>query len=81
MDLKLKLYKPFVAKLNELKAKYGEEFEKINGFHNSNLNFGDFIDNFVETNTLADATIDSNSNSSLKNVSAMIKEMTKTKTV
>jgi len=77
MDVKLKLYKPFVAEVNRLRTKYGEEFERINGFHNTNLNFGDFIDNFISEDTLADATIDSNSNSSLKNISAMIKEMTK----
>jgi len=77
MDLKLKLYKPFVAELNRLKEKYGDEFEKINGFHNSNLNFTDFIDNFIDKETLADASIDSNSNSSLKNVAALMKEMSK----
>ena len=44
MDIKgLKLNKNFVACYNKLSEKYGEEFEKINGFHSSNLNFTDFI--------------------------------------
>ena len=49
MDIKMKLYPPFVACWNKLKEKYGEEFEKINGLHNSNLNFTDFIDNFIDS--------------------------------
>ncbi len=77
MDLKLKLYKPFVAELNRLREKYGEEFEKLNGLHSSNLNFGDFIDNFIDKKNISDISIDSNSNSSLKNVAALIKEMSK----
>jgi len=77
MELKLKLYKPFVTELNRLKEKYGEKFEKLNGFHNINLNFSDFIDNFVKQDTLADTTIDANANNSMKDVSSMIREMSK----
>ena len=77
MDLRLKLYKPFVAEINRLRETYGEEFEKLNGFHNINLNFSDFIDNFVSSHTVADATIDSNANNNLKDVSSMIREMSK----
>ena len=77
MDIKTKLNHNFVAKVNELRKKYGEEFEKINGFHNSNLNFSDFIDKFIDTSTLADATIDSNANNSIKDVSSMLREMSK----
>ena len=77
MDISLKLNKNFIACINNLKKKYGEEFEKINGFHNSNLNFTDFIDNFIDQKVVADSTIDSNSNSSLKNISSLVKEMTK----
>jgi hypothetical protein len=43
MDIKLKLNKNFVTCLNKLKEKYGEKFERVNGFHNENLNFNDFI--------------------------------------
>lgn len=77
MELNVKLHKGFVAEINSLKEKYGEKICKLNGFHNSNLNFGDFIDNFVNTTTLADATIDSNANNSMKDVSSMIREMSK----
>lgn len=53
MDIKLNLNKNFVACMNRLREKYGEEFEKINGFRNSNLNFTDFIDKFVDSNNVA----------------------------
>jgi len=78
MDIKgLKLNKNFVACYNKLSEKYGEEFEKINGFHSSNLNFTDFIDNFVDTNNPVDATIDSNANSSVKDVRSLLSEIDK----
>jgi ribonucleoside-triphosphate reductase len=77
MDIKLKLYPPFVAAMNRLKDKYGEEFEKINGLHNSNLNFTDFIDNFVDSNNVANATIDSNANASTKDIRSLLAEIDK----
>lgn len=77
MDIKMKLYPPFVACWNKLKEKYGEEFEKINGLHNSNLNFTDFIDNFIDSNNVANATIDANANSSVKDIRSMLSEIDK----
>lgn len=77
MDIKLKLYPPFVTAMNRLRKTYGETFEKMNGFHNSNLNFSDFIDNFVDSSTVADTTIDANANSSTHDVRTLISDMTK----
>lgn len=77
MDIKLKLNKNFVACMNKLREKYGEEFEKLNGLHNSNLNFTDFIDNFVDSNNVANATIDSNANSGVKDIRSMLSEINK----
>lgn len=76
-DIKLKLDKDFIEALSELKEKYGEEFEKLNGFHNSNLDFTDFIDNFIDSATVADSTIDSNSNSNTKDIRTLISDMMK----
>lgn len=75
--IELDLDKDFVEKLDELKEKYGEKFQKLNGFHNSNLNFTDFIDNFVDTDTTADTTIDPNANSSSHDIVSLVSEMTK----
>lgn len=77
MDIKLKLNKNFVTTLNKLKAKYGEEFSKLNGFSDSNLNFTDFIDNFIDNETVADSTIDGNANSSSKDVRTLLSDMMK----
>ena len=77
MDIKLKLYPPFVACWNKLREKYGEEFEKLNGFHQSNLNFTDFIDNFIDSDNVANATIDANANESVKDVRSLLAEIDK----
>lgn len=77
MDIKLKLYQPFMVCWNKLKEKYGEQFERINGFHNENLNFSDFIDHFTTTETVADATIDANANSCTHDVRTLMSDMVK----
>jgi len=77
MDIKLNLNKNFVACLNKLREKYGEEFEKINGFHNSNLNFTDFIDRFVDSHNVADVTIDANANSNTHDIRTLMSDMMK----
>jgi ribonucleoside-triphosphate reductase len=78
MDIKsLKLYKPFVTALNRMKEKYGEDFERMNGFHTENLNFTDFIDNFIDADTVADTTIDANANSSTHDIRTLLSDMVK----
>ena len=77
MDINMKLYQPFVAAMNRNRAKYGEQMEKINGFHNSNLNFTDFIDNFVDTKVVADVTIDPNANSATHDINTLVGDMMK----
>lgn len=76
-NIELKLDKDFIAALEKLKVKYGEIFERLNGFHNNNLDFTDFIDNFVDSATVADATIDSNSNSNTKDIRTLMSDMMK----
>ena len=77
MNIELNLDRSFVECLNKLKNKYNEKFEKMNGFHNNNLNFTDFIDKFIDHDTVADATIDGNANSSNKDVKTLINDMVK----
>ena len=66
-NIGLKLNKDFVNCLEALVTKYGEDFEYLNGFHNSQLNFSDFIDSFVQKN-LAEVTIDNNASASNKDI-------------
>ena len=74
MDIRLKLSKDFERCLEELKEKYGEDFEYINGLHPSQLDFSDFIDNFVDKDTLADASIDPNANANHKDIRSFMTE-------
>lgn len=65
--------KDFEKAFQTVDDKYGEDFELLNGFHDSQLNFSDFIDGFVDKN-VADATIDGNANASHKDIRSMINE-------
>ena len=69
MDIELKFNKDFERALDALREKYGEDFEILNGIHNSQMNFSDFIDAFVDRN-VADVTIDANANASSKDIAS-----------
>ena len=69
MNIDLKFNKDFERALDTLREKYGEDFEILNGIHNSQMNFSDFIDAFVDKN-VADVTIDANANASSKDIAS-----------
>lgn len=73
MDIRIKLNKDFEKNLNVIDERYGEDFELLNGFHESQLNFSDFVDSFVDKN-VADVTIDANANAHHKDVCSLIGE-------
>ena len=77
MDITLKLSKDFERCLEDLKKKYGEDFEYINGVHPSQLDFSEFIDNFVDKDTLADASIDPNANANHKDIRSFMTDKAK----
>ena len=74
MDITLKLSKDFERCLEDLKKKYGEDFEYINGLHPNQLDFSEFLDKFVAEDTMADATIDPNANARHKDIRAFMTE-------
>lgn len=69
MNIDLKFNKDFERALDTLREKYGEDFEILNGIHNSQMNFSDFIDAFIDKN-VADVTIDANANASSKDIAS-----------
>ena len=73
----IRLNKNFTTQLNKLNEKYGEEFARLNGLSDDELSFTDFIDNFIDTETVADASIDSSSNVSTKYMNTLMNEMPK----
>ena len=73
-----KLDADFESCLKNLVSKYGEDFEILNGFHESQINDSDFIDGFIDKN-VADVTIDSNANASHKDVRSLLSEKGKSR--
>ena len=74
MEIQLRLNKDFERCFEDLKEKYGEDFEYLNGLHPSQLDFSEFIDNFVDKDTLADASIDPNANANHKDIRSFMTE-------
>lgn len=74
MEISLKLTKDFERCLEDLKKKYGEDFEYINGVHPSQLDYSAFLSNFVGKNTLADASIDPNANANHRDIRSFMTE-------
>lgn len=74
MDITLKLSKDFERCLEDLKKKLGEDFEYINGVHPNQLDFSEFLDQFVARDTMADATIDPNANARHKDIRSFMTE-------
>lgn len=80
MNINIKLGKNFTTQYNKMSAKYGEEFEFLNGFHDSQLNYTTFIDEFTKDNkdaALADVTIDGSANTAHKDICSLEKEKSK----
>ena len=73
MNLNIKTGKNFTTQYNKMVEKYGEEFELLNGFHDTQMNYTDFIDNFTKDN-ISEVTIDANANVSSKDIQSLLKE-------
>ena len=77
MKINIKLDSDFSYELTKLKSIYGEEIAKINGLADEQLDYTDFIDNFIDTKIVADASVDANANVSQKSVVTLLNEMAK----
>lgn len=75
--IELDLNEEFVKEFEYLSDKYGEKFLSMNGFGKSNLNFSDFIDNFVDTEVVADAVMDSSAAIGTHDICILTNDMTK----
>lgn len=76
-NIGIELDADFVDCLNGLIEKYGSELAKLNGFAPEQLNYTDFIDNFIDKKTVADASIDGNANVRDKDIVTLMNEMSK----
>lgn len=77
MNINIRLNKNFTTQYNKLQEEFGTDIAKINGFDDGQLSYTDFIDNFVDEDTVADASIDGNSNVAHKDIVTLEKEMPK----
>lgn len=77
MQYNINLDNDFEKQVKKLTEKYGEEMAKINGFSEDQLDYTNFIDNFVDSDNVANATIDPNANSNSKDVRGLLDEMNK----
>lgn len=74
MDIRINLSKDFERTLDDLRRKYGEDFEYINGVHPNQLDYSEFINNFIDEPTLADVSIDPNANASNRDIRSFMTE-------
>lgn len=77
MNIPVRLGKNFTTAFNKLLGEYGEAFAILNGFDDKSLSYTDFIDNFIDTETVADASIDGNANVGRKDMRTLMNEMPK----
>ena len=77
MKINIQLNKNFVTQYNRLQAEYGTEIASLNGFGDEQLSYTDFINNFIDEQTVADSSIDGNSNVSHKDIVTLEREMPK----
>ena len=73
----LRLDKDFNRYIKRLKKKYGENIARLNGFDQNTLSYTDFIDNFIDTDTVADASVDGSANVTHKDIVTLEHEMPK----
>lgn len=77
MDINVKLDRNFTTVFNRLRNEYGDDLSALNGFSDTQLNYTEFIDNFVSSDVVADASIDGNANVGHKDIVSLENEMAK----
>ena len=73
----IKLNKNFQTQFNKMVEKYGEEFLKLQGLDEDKLSFTDFVNRFIDSDNVANASVDSNANINQKDIVTMLSEMAK----
>ena len=76
-NINIRLNKNFTTQFNKMNEKYGEEFAQLQGLSDAQMSYTDFISNFIDKDTIADASIDGNANVSRKDIVTLLSEMAK----
>ena len=76
-NINIKLNKNFTTQFNKMVEKYGEDFLRLQGLNDEKLSYTDFIDKFIDSDNVANASIDANSNISQKDIVTLMSAMSK----
>ena len=77
MNINIRTKKNFQTQFNKMAEKYGEEFLKLQGLDDEKLSFTDFIDSFVDSDNVANASVDASANIAQKDIVTLLSEMSK----
>lgn len=77
MNLSVDLNKDFERFFDKLKEEYGDDFLQLNGLNDEKLSFTNFLDTFIDSKTVADASVDGSSNVGQKDIVTLRSEMGK----
>jgi len=77
MQINIRTKKNFQTQFNKMAESYGEEFLKLQGFNDEKLSLTDFIDSFIDSDNVANASVDSNANIAQKDIVTLMSEMSK----
>ena len=77
MQYNIRTNKNFTTQYNKLQAEFGTDMARLNGFDDRQLSLTDFVDNFIDEPTVADSSIDGNSNVRRKDIVTLLTEMPK----
>ena len=77
INIDLRKNRNFVNAYNKMQNEYGEELATLNGFDAGQLSYTDFINNFIDVDTVANASVDGNANVGQKDIVTLMSEMSK----
>lgn len=77
MQINVRTKKNFQAQFNKMLEKYGEEFAKLQGLDEEKLSLTDFIGGFIDSDNVANASVDANANIAQKDIVTLLSEMSK----
>ena len=77
MIINIRLNKNFTTQYNKNQSEYGDEMARLNSFSDLQLSYTDFIDNFIDAETVADVSADGNANVGSKDMRTLMNEMPK----
>lgn len=77
MNIEFRFNKDFERAVDQLENEYGVDFTDLNSLSERYLNLSTYIDNFVDTRTVADVSADGSSNVTHKDIATLRSEMSK----